>query len=153
MDLAHRPCCIEAVRTAAMPRQSAKRPSAVIDLTSDDDLPQAPKAKKRARPGPRLPVFDSNVFSTDGPYGQSALSSQSSGPVSSQQFGLPLLSQAASSQATQDPDYLDLTQETEGLARELYGTLGILYYFPPTKGTTLAVLTHLRGQDCWGEIL
>ena len=84
-----------------MPR-SVKRVHELIDLTGDDDTETRSKRPARAAPS------TSNSVPTPGFY-----------PGSQSQGGVP-----ASQASFAEPDYLDLTQESEGPPFELYGTFG-----------------------------
>lgn len=94
----------------------AKRKSEVIDLTGDDAGRGSQINKKR-------PVFSSSQSSRLNSASVSESSQRSTGMT--KHNSIPLCFPA--SQA--DLDYLDLTQEDEGPARELYCTFGRLYDF------------------------
>lgn len=80
-----------------MPRP-VKRVHELIDLTGDDDTETRSKRPARAAPGTSTPGFYPG--------------SQSQGGVHASQASFA------------EPDYLDLTQESEGPPFELYGTFG-----------------------------
>lgn len=84
-----------------MPR-SVKRVHELIDLTGDDDTETRSKRPARTAPGA------SNSVPAPGFYPGSQ--SQGAAPASQASFA--------------EPDYLDLTQESEGPPMELYGTFG-----------------------------
>lgn len=79
-------------------RAAAEAPE-FIDLTGDD-----------AQPAPKRPALSSS---------QSRRSSDAAGRQRSQAAAT-----SSSYLSTQEPDYLDLTQEDDVLDRELYGTFG-----------------------------
>lgn len=122
-----------------MPRTAKKRGTDVIDLTGDDDQ-RGSQAKRPALAASQPSRLNSTSSLNHAPSystgigGSSVYSSspQSSWTGSSVRTGNAGVASSQSSQplqssqlGTQEPDYLDLTQDDDGPPTELYGSFGL----------------------------